>query len=504
MERCSSCPTRAASLPVVNALRSALVARRLAEDSSAWSLLRATNAPVAIAVLGEHLAGESRTSPAPVLHEAVEADLVDLREHGFDLPRTAVQYCGDWLAAGYLVRRSEHSREECYELSEGALTAIRFVEQLADPRPSLTESRLATIVDRIHRLAVDTDPDVTRRTAALEAERDRIDAQIALLAAGEVAEIPAERAAERAVDILSLAAEIPEDFARVRGSLERLNRDLRRQLVEEPESRGAVLDDIFRGVDLLADSDAGRSFAAFYSLILDAERTMTFEDEVDALVRRPFAGALTREQVGALSRLLPSLHDAGGEIHRVMSSFSRSLRRFVQSEELAEDRRVHRLVRAALADADLLAGQVVPFRQTGLVLSLTAVTPSRISAMRLHNPADNETTEDVVTASHQDADLAVLRELVRASEIDLAELTVNVNEVLAERGPSTVAEVLAARPATQGVASVVGLMVLAEDHATRSAAGRGEHVVWTTAGPGVAQAVRGATIPVFLFEEEIS
>lgn len=183
----------------------------------------------------------------PVLHEAVDADLEDLRAHGFELPRTAVAYCADWLAAGYLVRRPGESREEHYELSDGALAAIRFVEELTDPRPSVTESRLATIVERIHRLAVDTDPDVTRRIAALTAERDRIDAQIAALAAGDVDELPEERAVERAIDILSLAAEIPEDFARVRTSLGQLNRDLRRQLVEEPGSRGTVLEDVFRG-----------------------------------------------------------------------------------------------------------------------------------------------------------------------------------------------------------------------------------------------------------------
>ena len=493
------------TLTQVNPLRSALAARRLAEEHSAWALLRATNAPFAVAVLGARLAGETRRCLAPVLHEAVEADLEDLRAHGFELPRTGAQYCGDWLAAGYLVRRPGESREEYYELSEGALAAVRFVEQLADPRPSVTASRLATIVERIHRLAVDTDPDVARKIAALQAERDQIDAQIAALASGEVVEIPEDRAVERAVDILSLAAEIPEDFARVRASLEGLNRDLRRRLVEEPESRGAVLDDVFRGVDLLADSDAGRSFAAFYALVLDAERSATFEEEVDALVQRPFAHSLTREQRNALSRMLPALQDAGSEIHQVMTSFSRSLRRFVQSEELAEDRRVHRLVREALADAGALAAQVAPFRQTGLLLSLTAVTPSQVSAMRLYNPADNETTEDVASAAHVDADIAELRELVRASEIDLAELTGNVNAVLAARGPSTVAEILAERPATQGVASVVGLLVLAEDHATRTSDDHAEHVTWTTAGPASERpTVRGARIPGYLFEETIA
>lgn len=486
-------------------LSAALAARRLADDNSAWSLLRATNGPVAIAILGAHLTDETRRIPAPVLFEAVDADLEVLRAHGVDVPQTAVQYCRDWLTAGYLVRRPGEGREELYELSEGALVAIRFSEQLADPSPSVTESRLATIVERIHQLAVDTDPDVARRIAALRVERDRLDARIAALSAGETDTLSQDRALGQVVDILSLAAELPEDFARVRASLEQLNRDVRAQLVDEPDSRGAVLDDIFRGVDLLADSDAGRSFAAFYTLVLDAERTAAFEDEVDELVRRPFARALSSDQVRLLTRLLPAMQEAGSEIHEVMTSFSRSLRRFVQSDGLTEDRQVHRLVREALGEANALAGQVAPYRQLGIDLRLTAVTVGQVSAMRLHNPADSETTHVVEHAESPPADLAALRASVRASEIDMDELSRNIDEVLAERGPSTIAEVLDLRPATQGVASIVGLLVLAEEHATLTGERRVEHVTWEPVsidgGVPPASMVRGATIPEYLFEE---
>ncbi len=477
-----------------------LTMRRLS-GTGAWTLLRGDNAPVALAVLGGHLGDQRRRMPAPELFEAVDADLAELRNHGFQVPRTGAQYCRDWLTAGYLVRRPGEAREELFELSEAALTAVRFVEQLAAPRASATESRLATIVERLHRLAVDTDPDTTRRITALQRERDRIDAQIAGLLAGQDDTLPEDRAVEAAADILALTAEIPEDFARVRGALEHLNRDVRTKLVEEPSSRGAVLDDVFRGVDLLAESDAGRTFTAFYALVLDAERTAAFEADVEDVVTRPFARRLDASQRDQLRRLLPALQDAGGEIHQVMTSFSRSLRRFVQSEELAEDRRVHRLVRETVAMAHRLSGDVAPYRKLDVELDLTAVSVSRLAGMRLHNPADSETVEVVTSAEPQEADLAALRAAVRASEIDLAELTGNVNDVLAVRGPSTIAEVLADRPATQGVASVVGLLVLAEQHGTRTGEYRTERVTWEPVSPGPR---RGAHLPQYLFEEPLT
>ena len=481
----------------------------MAEESSAWSLLRAANAPVAVAVFGEHLADPQREVPASELVEAVEADLDELRSHGFGLPQTALQYCRSWLDAGFLIRRPSQTRDELYSLSDGALAAIRFVQELSAPRSTVTESRLTTIVDRIRQLSIDTDPDVTRRIEALRAERDRIDQQINRLAAGEVQVLEAGRAAEQVGDILSLVSELPEDFARLRADLEEINSQLRRRLIEEPQSRGSVLDEIFRGVDLLQSSPAGRSFTAFYALILDPERTVALDEDIDALLERPFARSLSVEQRAQLRRLLPVMQDSSSEIHRVMTSLSRSLRRFVQSEELAEERQVHQLLREATGKAHALFEQGHrPFREIGYELRLTRVPVGSVSAVKLYDPEDSAVIEKVTQTEPPPMDVEELRESVRESEIDSAELVDNVNAVLAEHGPSTLGEVLASRPATQGVASVIGLLVLAEEHAA-PAPGRSEQIRWTPAGPASGSGEettpeeRQATLPVYLFKEPI-
>ncbi|MCI2266161.1 DUF3375 domain-containing protein [Sediminivirga luteola] len=485
-------------------VRAALGVRRLIEESAALSLLRQQNAPVTIAVLGEHLAGEQRELPAAELFESVEASLTELRDTGeFDLPQAAAHYVRSWLTAGFLNRRTGTAREELYSLTDGALAAIRFAEELTAPRTTITESRLTTIVERVHRLTVDTDPDTTRRIASLEAEKERIDEQIRHLEAGGDQTLPAATAAERAADVLSLATELPEDFARMRTDLEEINRTLRTQLIEDLESRGTVLDDIFAGVDLLAQSEAGRSFSAFYALVLDAERTAAFEDDIDQLLTRPFAAQLTAEQRHSLRRLLPAMQEASGEIHQVMTSLSRSLRRFVQSEELAEDRRVNELIRAAVTEAGtLFAEGVQPFRQMSALLGLTSVPVTNLSAMTLHSPADSAAAEPVETVETAAADGADLLHHVREAEIDRAELVSNVNTVLAEHGPSTIGEILTHQPATQGAASVVGLLVLAEEQGSPTTSGRTEIVSWAPAEDS-AVPQRTATIPLFLFERTV-
>ena len=88
-----------------------------------------------------------------------------------------------------------------------------------------------------------------------------------------------------------------------------------------------------------------------------------------------------------------------------------------------------------------------------------------------------------------------MRRIVRASEIDLVELTDAVGAVLAERGAATVGEILGEHPATQGLASVVGLLLLARRQGQEVAGN--ETVAWTTSGG----AERSARIPRFLFTD---
>ena len=59
-----------------------------------------------------------------------------------------------------------------------------------------------------------------------------------------------------------------------------------------------------------------------------------------------------------------------------------------------------------------------------------------------------------------------LRALARATEIDFDELSGNVNTMLANGGTPTIADVVDAYPASQGVASIVGLLALAASHGT--------------------------------------
>jgi hypothetical protein len=116
-----------------------------------------------------------------------------------------------------------------------------------------------------------------------------------------------------------------------------------------------------------------------------------------------------------------------------------------------------------------------------------------------HNPGgeDAEAPPAAPAAPPRAVSLTALRAMARDSEIDVDELRGHVNERVGAVGRATVASVLAAHPATQGAASVVGLLTLAEQNGV--ATGKDEDVNWRSSR-GVA---RRAVLPQHQFEEHV-
>jgi len=228
--------------------------RRLREQAL-WRLLAADNGPVVIGLLETHLLEDARSQSASVLYERLGKSIEDLRSHGHHLPQSPQLYVADWLAAGYIERRfPPGATEEEYELSSATEGAIRFVSSLAEPRTTATESRLAVVMQQLVRLAEQTDANPETRIAALLTERARIDEQIDAIRSGRMPSLEGPRALERVREIIALADGLAGDFRRVRDQFEALNRDLRERIMDEESSRGEVLEQLFAGADLIAES----------------------------------------------------------------------------------------------------------------------------------------------------------------------------------------------------------------------------------------------------------
>ncbi|SIR47128.1 DUF3375 domain-containing protein [Pseudacidovorax sp. RU35E] len=326
--------------------------------------------------------------PSSVLLERLARDVDALRSTGEDLPQAPQAYVAEWLNQGWLTRRfPAGAPEEEYELSAEALTALRFVTGLLKPRTTATESRLSVVIHQLSRLAEETNTSPEARLAALRAERDRIDRAIEDVERGGVKTLAPDRAIERAREVIALAQELAADFRSVRDEFERLNRGLRQSLMEHEGSRGDVLEQLFAGVDLIGESDAGRTFNAFWRLLTDSEQAATLRESLDEVTGRPFARQLESHERKFLLGLTGALLNEGRGVHDVLQHFARSLKSFVQSREFLEHRRLHGLLKEATQAALGAKDLVRPNEQVGFELMQSSSRIRSVSQWALYDPA---------------------------------------------------------------------------------------------------------------------
>jgi hypothetical protein len=459
-----------------------------------WRLLASDNGPTVIGLLQSHLYETERSLPASIMLERLTRDLEELRAQGDDFPQTAQAYVANWLSDGYLERRFPPGAiEEEYELSTAAVEAIRFLSAIAEPHSAATESRLSLVIQALVGLAEDTDTDKYRRIDRLLAEQARIDKEIDAIQKGQMRVLPRDTALERTREIISLADDLTGDFRRVRDQFEQLNRELRERIMASDGNRGEVLDSLFAGIDLIAESEAGRTFSAFWRLLTDPEQAAVLEESLDSVMSREFVGELDLPERRFLLRLTRNLLEQGGAVHEVLQTFARSLKHFVQSREYLEQRRVNQLLKEAQRAALAIKDEVKATESLEYSLELTSSRLGSLSQWVLYDPSLQAEPEAMLEGEPLPIGLESISELVAQSEIDFRTLKEHVRSLLEHRDQASIGDVLEHFPAEQGLGSVVGLLALGSRHGIK---GDGvETVAWV----GEDDQGRGARIPKIYF-----
>ncbi len=468
---------------------------------SVWRLLAADNAPAILALLQTHLLDKERRVASSILHDRIGRDLDILRTRGCDLPQTAQVYLTQWLAAGFLERTFQQTAsEEEYELSAAAVQAIRFIDGLTEKHTVATETRLAMVIQQLVLLAEQTESNPETRIQTLMKERQRIDAQIDAINAGKLETLDDERALERSREIIALADELASDFRQVRDEFQKLNRQLRESIMESDGGRGEVLEALFAGVDVIADSDAGRTFKAFWRLLTDPEQSAGLDVALEKVLSRDFAHQLERQEKRFLLQLTRLLLEQGAEVHEVLQNFARGLKQFVQSRDYQQQRRLSRLIKTAQRAALAAKDQIRVNENIGHTLYLTSSKIDSLSRQVLHDPSLDMIEGGVPLAETAEISLEAVSELVAQSEIDFRRLQGHITQLLEKRSQISVAEVMEHYPAEQGLGSVVGYLAIGVRHGVRadSSGASTETVNWE----GADGTPRSARIPRIYFIKE--
>lgn len=438
---------------------------RTLRDAPMWRLLASQQGPLVIGILQALLYEEERALPGSVFLERLAplwAEATNESTSAEDARALAARF----VREGYLVTRlPAGAMEEQYELTAGALEAIRILSRALTRRTGPSESRLEMLAHAVVKLAQDADPDPARRIEQLEAEKRRIDEEIAAVKAGVKGTLGNDAAHARTGDILELFAELLNDFRSVREEFDRLNLELRERIMTSEGSRGDVLERFFAGYDEIAQSEAGQAFTGFYRLLTNESASAEMEAALERITQHPFYGELSLRERRVLTQLRSELLTRSMDTHDVMRRLAQSLRQFVESREYVEERRMGQLLREARAAA-AAARDDANQRKTFLELVLPNADIRSPTQYELDDPTVDVEDFDVSAATPPEIDREALVQRIRFAEINYGELRLAVVEALARakmegRAKVSVSEVWSYVPNHQGLGSIVGLLTLA-------------------------------------------
>lgn len=431
----------------------------LRERHPAWRLLRAANATLVLSFLGRFFVDGNRgATGADEVASALDDDLhalnADLEQARY--PKSARAYLEDWAAtdAGFLRRFYPAGVDEVhYEATPAFEKAYAWVESLR-ARPFVgTESRLHTVVELLRQIVhgSETDPDV--RLVELRRQRDRIDAEIAAVEAGDVPLLDETGVRDRYQQFATTARELLSDFREVEENFRGLDRAAREKIAAWDGSKGDLLAELVGSRSDIAGSDQGRSFQAFYDFLLSESR----QDELADLLEKA-----TRLGAVEADRRVRSIHhdwsEAAERAQRTVRQISEQLRRFLDDQVWLENRRVLDLVRAvettALEVRSAPPGFGLGVDAPGIEIALPFERP-------LYEPPSEATVESLIPPAHDEELDAGL--LFTQTFIDPARLAGNIRAVLPRRSSALLADILELYPVQHGAAEIVGYLALSDE-----------------------------------------
>ncbi len=472
----------------------------LRKGHPAWRLLRSDNAPFIVSFLHRvFIVPNVRVMEQADLVEALNDELFALRERlgPEQFPKPALEYLNDWAAndKGWLRKfYRQASDEPFFDLTPSTEKAIAWLGTLTERSFVGTESRLLTLFELLKQMSEGSETDPQIRLAELYRRRDEIDSEIARVLEGDIPLLDDTELKDRFQQFMQLARELLTDFREVEQNFRGLDRRVREQIALWEGGKGALLEEIMGERDLIADSDQGRSFRAFWDFLMSSRR----QEELSLLLGR----VLSLPPVVELKpdtrtlRLHYDWLEAGEHTQRTVAQLSQQLRRFLDDQAWLENRRIMDILHGI--EAKVLAlrdspppGELMTIAENSADIELPMERP-------LHTPALKPLIADAVLESGDaDLDAAALYSQV---VIDKARLTRHVRHALQDRSQVTLSELCEMQPLENGLSELVAYLQLAGD-GFRAVVDEGAEdlIIWRGTGADGEEHIRQARLPRVIF-----
>lgn len=287
----------------------------------------------------EHVARLQATGARVPASDQGEAD--DVRPNGRAL-------CREWVAAQWLVRSNSPDGDEQYSLTSHALEALSLVDALSADRALISESRLAMIVDAVHRWAARAEPDPDGQIRRLDAQIAELQAERDRLAAGDGVEtVDDERMRDGYTNISDLIRQLPSDFKRVEEAVATMHRSIVEDFRNEVRPIGDILDDYLARTDnLMQSTPEGRAFEGAFELLRDDALLLRLRDDIATILAHPFAATLEPGERRAFRNTVSILRQGIEDVLARRRQLTATLRDQIVAHDVVRDRELDAVLRS--------------------------------------------------------------------------------------------------------------------------------------------------------------
>ena len=426
-----------------------------------WRLLNADNSALIISFFYRtFIQTNSRSVTQSELTEKLEDTLFHLRQIYHDkYPKTAKAYLTDWASGNNAFLRkyyAENSDEAEFDITPASEKAIEWLRSLEQKQFIGTESRLLTIFELLESILQSTQTDPQQRITELEHQKAEIDAQIARLQQGEVITYDPRQIKERFYQLEETARSLLMDFRQVEDNFRQLDRTTREKIAISQKSKGDLLDDIFVERDEIGDSDQGKSFQAFWGLLMSPAKQEEFNDLIQKVL------ALKEVQSCQPDELLPKMKyhllEAGEKVQRTSSSLVEQLRRYLDDQVWLENKRIMSIIYEIEKSAVMIKHTHPKDKDFTLIDDIKAQIELPVSRALFRPPSRPLISEELLTAGTAEfsSDL-----LYTQHYVDNALLQARINKALQNQRQISLLEICQQHPLEKGLSELIAYMNLA-------------------------------------------
>jgi flagellar motility protein MotE (MotC chaperone) len=436
----------------------------LRDNSPAWRLLRADNAPLVLSFLhrvfvADNVRSISATELASLLDDELYAtNQRESERGGRTFPKPAKAYLDDWAApeSGWLRKYyPEATDEPHYDATPAVEKALKWIDGLRVREFVGTESRLNVIFELLRQIVFGTETDPDQRLAELRRQHQEINEQIARAQAGDLPTLDETAVRDRYQQFASTARELLADFREVEENFRKLDRQLREKIAAWHGGKGELLDEVLGSRESIAGSDQGRSFQAFYDFLLSQAR----QEELAELLDRVHSLTGIAERDARLRLVNYDWLDAAERTQATVRQLSEQLRRFLDDQVWFENRRVIDILR----QIEARALQVRDLNNIAVTMEIDEPAPA--PRLPFERPlyaltAKVRIVSDNVRDADEETDPSALFEQVY---VDPEPLRGGIRQALRSRPQVGLSELVARHPLQQGLAELVTYLALRDD-----------------------------------------